>query len=85
MNPYAWRDLQFSCSKKATEFFHGQPGIVNDSAQGALRQLRMIGHREPSMGRNVEPENDVASALVIHLITDLRKRLHDLFLRRREA
>jgi hypothetical protein len=78
MSPYARRDFLFGCPKKATEFFHGQSRIVNDSAQGALRQLRMIWHRQPSMGRHVEPEYDVASGLVIHLITDLRKRLDDL-------
>jgi len=61
----------FGSSKKATEFFHGQSRIVNDSAQGALRQLRMIWHRQPSMGRHVEPEYDVASGLVVHLVTDL--------------
>ena len=68
----------FETSEKTSKFLDGQSCVVKDSTQGSFGQFLVVGDGQPSMWWNAQPEDDVASGLMIHLIANLRKCLDDL-------
>jgi hypothetical protein len=68
----------FETSEKTSKFLDGQSRVFKDSTQGSFGQFLVVWDGQPSMRWNAQPEDNVASSLMIHLIANLRKCLDEL-------